>query len=72
MIRKKKITAFLLAAFMCISLMPAMAEEQISVLLDGRSVAFDVLPAMINDRTMVPVRAIFEALGAEVDWDDEN
>jgi N-acetylmuramoyl-L-alanine amidase len=30
----------------------------------------DVPAQIINDRTYVPVRVIFEALGAEVDWDD--
>ena len=27
---------------------------------------------MVNDSTMVPMRTIFEALGAKVDWIDEN
>ena len=31
---------------------------------------FDVSPQTINDRTMVPIRAIFEAMGANVDWAD--
>ena len=31
---------------------------------------FDVPPQTINDRTLVPIRAIFEAMGANVDWDD--
>ncbi len=30
----------------------------------------DCLPYIKNNRTMVPMRAIFEALGAEVSWDD--
>ena len=41
----------------------------ISVLLDGTPMLFDVSPQIINGRTMVPLRAIFEALGAEVEWD---
>lgn len=41
----------------------------IDVIIDGREVAFDVLPRAINGRTMVPMRAIFEALGARVNWD---
>lgn len=32
----------------------------------------DVEPQMINDRVMVPFRAIFEALGAEIAWDGET
>lgn len=48
------------------------AEENIAVLLDGNQIAFDVQPQMINDRTMVPMRAIFEALGATVEWDEST
>jgi N-acetylmuramoyl-L-alanine amidase len=29
----------------------------------------DMPPIIINDRSLVPVRAIFEKLGAEVAWD---
>ena len=47
-------------------------DDAISVLIDGKYVEFDVHPTLINDRTMVPVRAIFEALGATVDWIDET
>ena len=31
----------------------------------------DVAPVVINDRTLVPVRFISEALGAEVEWLDD-
>jgi uncharacterized protein YbbC (DUF1343 family) len=42
----------------------------IQVLVDGRPVAFDVAPYIdANSRVMVPLRAIVEALGAQVDWD---
>jgi transcriptional regulator with XRE-family HTH domain len=47
--------------------MPAMAAPQ--VILDGRNLTFDVPPTIENDRTLVPLRAIFEALGADVQWD---
>ena len=40
----------------------------IRVLLDGSPLSFDVAPQVINGRTLVPLRAIFEALGAEVEW----
>lgn len=42
---------------------------EISVKVDGDKVYFDQLPQIVNDRTLVPLRAIFEALGAEVNWD---
>ncbi|HIU57152.1 MAG TPA: copper amine oxidase N-terminal domain-containing protein [Candidatus Ornithomonoglobus merdipullorum] len=51
---------------------PAMATDGISVTLNGIPLSFDVPPQIINDRTMVPLRAIFEALGASVDWDDST
>lgn len=43
---------------------------QISVIINGVKISFDQPPAIIDGRTMVPLRAIFEALGAEVVWDD--
>ncbi len=45
-------------------------DYEIAVKLDGKWLEFDVPPVLLNDRTMVPMRAIFEALGAEVSWDD--
>ena len=32
----------------------------------------DVAPQVINDRTMIPLRAIFEAFDCKVEWDAEN
>jgi len=46
---------------------------EICVLLDGEKLEFDdVAPVMVNDRTMVPIRVIAEALGAEVEWDEDT
>jgi hypothetical protein len=44
----------------------------IGVLLDGRTLSFDVPPQTINSRTMVPLRAIFQELGAAVDWNADT
>ena len=38
-------------------------------LFDLGEVELDVPPQIINDRTLVPVRAISESMGAEVEWD---
>lgn len=43
--------------------------EAISVVINGSPLKTDVPPAVVNERTLVPLRAIFEALGAEVNWD---
>ena len=42
--------------------------QNIRVILNGAALNFGVPPQVIGGRTMVPLRAIFEALGAEVDW----
>lgn len=47
-------------------------SDEISVVIDGEKVEFDVKPIMLDDRTLVPMRKIFEALGAVVTWDDET
>ena len=47
-------------------------KDGITVYVDGKKLDFDVEPQLINNRTMVPMRAIFEALGAEVSWDNET
>lgn len=48
------------------------SAEGIKVSLNGGLLEFDVLPTTINDRTMVPLRAIFEALSASVDWNEQT
>ncbi len=71
---KKIISLLLVLVIAAVSFVaPVMAEETaISVLLDGEYIAFDVAPTIIEGRTMVPVRAVFEALGATVDWQQET
>ena len=65
----------LLTAFVCVltvvmlALNIGAANNDIKVMLDGERVKFDVAPQIINNRTMVPIRAIFEELGATVEWD---
>ena len=45
----------------------------IKVFIDGKLLDFaDTDPTIENSRTLVPMRAIFEALGAEVRWDDAS
>ena len=40
--------------------------------IDGKAVSNDVAPKIVNDRTMLPIRFIAEALGAKVDWIEES
>ena len=46
----------------------APAQKDIDVVVNGEALKMDVAPVIVNDRTMVPMRAIFEALGANVNW----
>ncbi|MGE5391617.1 MAG: family 10 glycosylhydrolase [Deltaproteobacteria bacterium] len=48
---------------------PAAAAGNITVIVDGMQKNYDPAPQMINNRVLVPMRAIFEELGAEVRWD---
>jgi hypothetical protein len=41
---------------------------EIKVTLNGKQIEFDQQPVMENNRTLVPMRAIFEAMGAAVEW----
>ena len=72
---KKRITFCAITALVMIVLVgPVITNantEDIRVFLDGEILAFDVPPQIINGRTMVPFRVIFEALGASVEWEEE-
>jgi len=51
---------------------PKLPERTIEVLVNGTKVTFDQPPILENGRTLVPLRAIFEALGAKVDWNNST
>jgi len=44
------------------------ADEEIGVYVDGRALAMESAPVIAEGRILVPVRSIFEALGAELQW----
>ena len=69
----KSIALLLTAALLFCGLsFPVNAEGEIAVYVDGTQVKFDAQPRMIENRTMVPMRAIFEAIGATVNWNAET
>lgn len=45
-------------------------QALISVNVNDKEIEFDQPPVVENNRTLVPMRAIFEALGAEVEWNE--
>ena len=46
-----------------------MANQPINVTVNHRALVMDTQPVIRDGRTLVPLRAIFEALGASVEWD---
>ena len=65
----KKLIALLTAAVMTLGVnVCAFAASDITVEVDSKMLQFDVPPQIINGRTMVPMRMIFEELGASVEW----
>ena len=68
----KKIIVTAISSVIAVTAITAAAENDISVVVNGNNVTFDQPPVIDNDRTLVPMRAIFEALGAEVEWDGET
>ncbi len=68
----KKFLTAVLSVFMILS-SKAIAESTITVTVDGDEIFFkDAPPVVVNDRTYVPMRAIFESLGAYVEWDNDT
>lgn len=51
--------------------MDSVAEDIVKtyVEIDGKILGFDTPPVTESDRTLVPLRFIFETMGADVDWD---
>ncbi len=78
--RNKIITAavlsiFLLSGFFIFksqAFAAASDDNSIKVAIEGNYLSFDVPPTIISGRTMVPLRVIFEGLGASVTWDSKT
>ncbi|HEY4003444.1 MAG TPA: copper amine oxidase N-terminal domain-containing protein [Candidatus Xenobia bacterium] len=56
---------FGLAALMAV---PALAQQPVGVTVNGNPVTFDQPPVMSGGRVLVPLRGVFERLGATVTW----
>ncbi|MBQ6555237.1 MAG: copper amine oxidase N-terminal domain-containing protein [Firmicutes bacterium] len=65
---------FIPAAIVCglLAVQAAYADD-VKVTIDDDPVVFaDVRPTIINSRTYVPLRGVFEALGFEISWSNES
>ncbi len=68
----KKLLLILIVVSFVFSFTVVSANNDIQVKIDGTLIEFDVAPQVINNRTMVPVRKIFESLGANVEWNNNT
>lgn len=68
-----KVFSAMLALLMIMSISGFAAEPELTVKVDGIAVDFpDQKPVIVNDRTLVPVRFIAEALGHDVGWNQAD
>lgn len=70
----KKFISAIIAATMSVSIMAAVsADNNPTVYVDNAEVVFpDQKAEIVDDRTLVPVRGIFEMIGASVKWDGDT
>ena len=67
----KKIISLLLTVVIMSMSVTALAKD-VTVLHNGTPIEFDAAPFIENDRTLVPMRKVFEAVGAVVTWEEET
>lgn len=62
-----------LAAIIMITVvsMPVYSAAQISIKVNEEYIVSDAAPVIYNDRVLVPARAVMEAIGAEVEWNED-
>ncbi len=61
-----------LSALLLVSGCSTTNAQDITVTVNGNAVSFDQPPIIQDSRTLVPLRAIFEAMGASVEWNGET
>ena len=66
---KKILASILMLSLLMVAIPSVYASNDIKVVVDDRLVEFDTPPCLIGGRTMVPLRAIFEALDVTISWD---
>lgn len=66
---RKHTLALLIVFTLLILSWPAYAADTILVNVDGKNIASDVPPKIVNGTTLVPIRTTSEALGASINWE---
>jgi hypothetical protein len=71
-IKKGFIILSIVTLFSGLPISYAETTNEINIFLNGNKIDFDVKPVKINNRTMVPMRKIFETLGYKINWIDNE
>ena len=69
---KKVLSTLLVSSLLLAGSGIASAAAPITVKIDGVTQTYDQPPVTMNNRTMVPLRGIFEALGATIAWNEST
>ena len=64
-----KLNRILIVLILSILVSTGASASNIEITINGALLHTDVAPRIINGRTLVPMRSIFEAMGAMVEWD---
>lgn len=67
----KKLLFLALLTTSLIAITPS-AFADIEVSVNGEALIMEHQPVIENDRTLIPMRSIFEALGSKVEWDNDT
>ena len=69
---RKLALVMILVAFLMAGSMVGFAADDIDVYIDNAPVHMEDRPMIQNGRTLAPMRAFFEALGADVEWESDT
>ena len=68
----KRVLSIILLILLSISFVGAETQEPIDISLNGQELLLDEPPIIVEGRTLVPVRFIFEPLGLTISWNSES
>ena len=68
----KKLLSLFIAVILVVSVIPAMAQEEVKVTVNGESAQFDLAVIKKGDTLYVPLREISEELDLEASWDNNK
>jgi len=70
--KMKRLALVIVALIFAIIAITAVSANEISVTVNGERVNFaSQQPVIVDGRTLVPVRGVFEMMGFDVDWNQE-